>query len=96
MTAGEHTCIRVIIEGRVQGVYYRAWTVSEAKARGLTGWVRNLASGEVEAVFCGPQEKIEEMIEACKDGPPAARVDAISRHAHDEPPPADFQKRSNG
>ena len=92
----EPICIRVIIEGRVQGVYYRAWTVSNAKARGLTGWVRNLSTGEVEAVFCGPSGTVEEMIQACMDGPPAARVRNIIRHKHDETPPADFQKRSNG
>ncbi|MEJ0009321.1 MAG: acylphosphatase [Alphaproteobacteria bacterium] len=88
----EPICIRVVIRGRVQGVYYRAWTVGAAKERGLTGWVRNRSDGSVEAVLCGPAERVEDMLEACKEGPPSARVADIERAAHDDPPPAGFRK----
>lgn len=64
----------VFIEGRVQGVFYRVWTRGEAEKLGLTGWVRNLADGRVEAVFEGPKESAEEMIEKCKQGPQIAGV----------------------
>ncbi len=79
------TAIRVEIRGRVQGVWYRAWTVEQATSRGLRGWVRNRPDGSVEALFVGPKDVVEAMLEACREGPPAARVDAIHRHiAHDD------------
>jgi len=64
----------VFISGRVQGVFFRAWTEDEAVKRGLTGWVRNLADGRVEAVFEGDKEAVEEMVKLCWKGPPGARV----------------------
>jgi acylphosphatase len=67
----------VLIFGRVQGVFFRANTLERAIDIGLRGWVRNVHSGEVEAVFEGDEEKIKEMIEWCKKGPPGARVDKI-------------------
>lgn len=70
--------VRVRIEGRVQGVWFRGWTVDEARRRGLTGWVRNRRDGSVEAVFSGPAAQVEEMIAACREGPPAARIDDIA------------------
>lgn len=72
------TAVRVRIEGRVQGVWYRAWTVAEARARGLRGWVRNCADGSVEALFAGGEAAVRDMIEACREGPPAARVTRIT------------------
>ncbi|MEM4674702.1 MAG: acylphosphatase [Nitrososphaerota archaeon] len=65
---------RVIVSGRVQGVFFRDTTRREAKQRGVTGWVRNLPDGRVEAVFEGEKEAVEALIEFCKRGPPAARV----------------------
>ena len=59
----------VFISGWVQGVGYRYWTRSEASKLSLTGWVRNLPNGKVEAVFEGPKEKVGEMIEKCREGP---------------------------
>jgi len=67
----------VMIRGRVQGVGYRAWTERQALARGLEGWVRNRRDGSVEAAFSGPDEIVDAMLEACRRGPPSARVDAI-------------------
>ncbi len=66
--------IRVLIEGRVQGVWYRAWTVEQATLRGLRGWVRNRTDGSVEALLTGPVQVVADMIEACYVGPPAAVV----------------------
>ncbi len=68
---------RVIISGRVQGVFFRANTQEMARKIGLTGWVRNLPNGKVEAVFEGSREKIERAIEWCKRGPRLARVDNV-------------------
>jgi acylphosphatase len=77
---------RVRIEGRVQGVWFRGWTVAEADRRGLVGWVRNRHDGSVEAVFVGEAAAVEAMIEACRQGPPAARVErlAVAPAADDE------------
>ena len=86
MTGGQvqssvQTTVRVVIEGRVQGVWYRGWTVDNARTRGLSGWVRNRRDGSVEAVFSGPEDKVADMMQAWENGPPAARVDAVTRHA---------------
>jgi acylphosphatase len=70
---------RVVIHGRVQGVWYRAWTVEQARHRRLAGWVRNRRDGTVEAVFAGEPEAVEAMIEACRTGPKRARVTDIER-----------------
>lgn len=69
--------VHLSISGRVQGVLYRAWTVDEAARRGLDGWVRNRLDGTVEAVFSGPAALVDEMVAACREGPPAAKVTAI-------------------
>ena len=67
----------VFIEGRVQGVFYRDWTVRAAQGLQLTGWVRNLADGRVEVIFEGSKGKVEEMIEKCEGGPKLAGVEHI-------------------
>ena len=61
--------IHCIISGRVQGVWYRAWTQNQAANRGLTGWVRNRKDGSVEAVFHGPKHSVADMIATCRTGP---------------------------
>jgi acylphosphatase len=68
---------RVLIRGRVQRVGFRAWTEDTARELGLTGWVRNRRDGAVEAVFAGSAEAIAAMLEACRRGPPGARVDDV-------------------
>ena len=67
----------VYIEGRVQGVFYREWTVRAAQGLRLKGWVRNMADGRVEAVFEGPKKTAEEMVKMCKKGPSRANVTHI-------------------
>lgn len=69
---------KVRIEGRVQGVWYRGWTVDQATARDLSGWVRNRRDGSVEAVFRGSDKAVDEMVASCWAGPPAARVTEVT------------------
>ncbi|MBN8531909.1 MAG: acylphosphatase [Alphaproteobacteria bacterium] len=69
--------VRVRIHGRVQGVGYRAWTVVTANRLELSGWVRNRADGTVEAIFKGEEPTIRQMLDACREGPPAARVERV-------------------
>jgi len=73
----EQTRAHVFVSGRVQGVYYRANTRDAARGRGVTGWVRNLRDGRVEAVFEGPSDAVEGMVEWCQTGSPAADVDEV-------------------
>lgn len=74
--------VRVMISGKVQGVGYRAWTISKASSLGLKGWVRNRKDGNVEAVFIGDEAIIHQMIEACKEGPMLARVNGITSYQY--------------
>lgn len=67
----------MVVKGRVQGVYFRYATRDEANMRGVKGWVRNMSDGRVEAVFEGVKEKVDEMIDFCHYGPPAAKVSAV-------------------
>lgn len=76
-TQSDRVAARIRIYGRVQGVWYRSWTVEQASARGLDGWVRNRADGSVEALAIGPAVAVEALIEACRGGPPAARVEHV-------------------
>ncbi len=69
--------VHVRIEGRVQGVWYRGWTVDTANSLGLSGWVRNRRDGSVEAVFSGDPPDVDQMIEECHKGPRSARVDQV-------------------
>jgi acylphosphatase len=69
--------VRLMIRGRVQGVSYRWWTVGEATKRGLNGWVRNRRDGSVEALVSGPTTEVDDLVEACRQGPSAARVTEI-------------------
>lgn len=74
---GDRTRAHAFVTGRVQGVYYRASTRDAARERGVDGWVRNLEDGRVEAVFEGPRERVEEMVEWCHEGSPAAEVEDV-------------------
>ena len=80
----EATCtIRVC--GRVQGVFYRGSTVDEARNLRLAGTVRNLPDGSVEVVATGPRERLERLIDWCRRGPPAARVENVDVRWHARP-----------
>ena len=68
---------RVTIRGRVQGVGYRDWAIDAGRRFGLAGWVRNRLDGSVEALFVGEEGAVGAIIEACRQGPPAAQVDEI-------------------
>lgn len=69
--------VHLLISGRVQGVFYRAHTRDEARRLGLTGWVRNLSDGRVEAVAEGEEEKLKRLIDWCHKGPPGAVVRGV-------------------
>ena len=73
----ETRSVHVLISGFVQGVGFRAWTERRANALGLSGWVRNTARGDVEAVFSGPAGAVAAMLAVCEDGPRGARVDRV-------------------
>ena len=73
----ERTRARVLVSGTVQGVYFRATTRETAREHGVDGWVRNLEDGRVEAVFEGPEEAVEALVEFCHEGSPAARVEDV-------------------
>jgi acylphosphatase len=83
--------VTVRIEGRVQGVYYRAWTNDTARALGLDGWVKNAGDGSVEAVFSGPPAAVEEMLKRCADGPRDAKVTAVTIIDEGGAPPSGFK-----
>ena len=68
---------RLRIAGRVQGVGYRAWALETASRLGLRGWVRNRSDGTVEALVIGAEDEVAAMIEACREGPFAARVTEV-------------------
>ena len=83
--------VTVRIEGRVQGVYYRAWTYDTVQSLGLDGWVRNASDGSVEAVFSGPPAQVEAMLRRCADGPPDAKVTAVTIIDEGGAPPSGFK-----
>ncbi len=66
--------VRVIVSGRVQGVFFRSATRDEAEIRNVSGWVKNLQDGRVEATFEGEEEAVEQLVEFCRKGPPNAVV----------------------
>jgi len=84
--------IRLIIEGRVQGVGYRYWASREATARGLDGWVRNLPDRSVEALISGAADAVDAMIAACRHGPPLASVTSIREFPADAPDEPGFRQ----
>ena len=86
---------RCVIGGKVQNVWYRAWTVQEAEKLGLNGWVRNRADGSVEALFSGPTDKVATMIELCHTGPRAARVSGVVVEDFTGDVPQGFQQRDD-
>jgi acylphosphatase len=80
MSEGTPIRVHVFVEGRVQGVSFRYYTRQEAARIGVTGWVRNLPDGRVEAAYEGPRGQVEEMLAWTRGGPILARVEAIAIH----------------
>lgn len=78
MSGSKKTRAHVFISGRVQGVYFRQNTKQVATRHRVTGWVRNLPDGRVEAVFEGDEMDVNEVIEWCHVGPPKAKVQDIN------------------
>ena len=68
----------VFVSGHVQGVSFRDATRSQAEQLGLSGWVRNTQDGQVEAVFEGDPDTVQQMVEWCKSGPSSADVEDLS------------------
>lgn len=69
--------LHAVVSGMVQGVHYRAMTIRQASALGLTGWVRNVRDGSVEVMAEGPREQLEALVQYLWNGPPAASVTAV-------------------
>ena len=76
--------VRVVVSGRVQGVWFRGWMEDQARRRRLDGWVRNRRDGRVEALFQGEDAKVDEMVELCWRGPPFAQVHEVETFREEE------------
>ena len=87
------TAKRILVSGRVQGVFYRNWTVAEARGLGLAGGVRNRATGDVEILAIGSDETVAALAAKCRTGPPAARVAAVHVEDAESEALASFEKR---
>lgn len=85
--------INLIVHGRVQGVFYRDWTVRTARALGLAGWVRNLADGTVEAHLEGDAGATRTMIARMREGPPRAEVTRIDESPAEPRDLSAFERR---
>jgi acylphosphatase len=70
--------VRVIVAGRVQGVFFRAETADRARSLGLAGSVHNRPDGALEAVFEGDEERVDALVRWCERGPAGARVDTVN------------------
>jgi acylphosphatase len=79
--------VRVVVSGSVQGVFYRATCAARAEQAGVSGFVRNLPDGRVEAAFEGEPSAVRALVAWCSRGPPGARVDHVE--SVDEPPRGD-------
>jgi acylphosphatase len=70
-------CIRCVVSGRVQGVFFRASAREEAERLGITGWVRNVPGGQVEVLACGTERQLAALREWLHQGPPLAHVTRV-------------------
>jgi acylphosphatase len=80
--------VRLIIEGSVQGVWFRDSTRAEARRLGVTGWARNKRDGTVEVLAEGPENRVDELVRWCHEGPSLARVSRV--HETEEPYQEEF------
>jgi len=83
--------VHLVIKGKVQGVYYRASARDVAREIGVTGWIKNMTDGNVEALVSGPEERVEKFIEWCRKGPKNAEVSEVIVNDSKERPLADFR-----
>ncbi len=84
---------RVFVTGKVQNCGYRDWVIRQARALKLSGWVRNLKDGRIELLIAGDDDATGALIDACREGPPLARVDHVEAIAAEERLPKGFTKR---
>lgn len=84
---------RVVVHGRVQGVFFRDTARRMAQSRGLGGWVRNTPEGTVEAVFDGEPEAVESMVAWCGEGPRGALVERVEVRAEEPEGLTEFRIR---
>ena len=76
--SSELAAAQILVSGRVQGVWYRAFAQEAAAELGVSGWVRNLPDGRVEAFAEGPRARVEELVARLRAGPPRALVSEVS------------------
>jgi len=84
---------RVILHGRVQGVFFRDWLRQRAEQRHVAGWAANRPDGTVEAVFEGAADAVQRLLDYCRSGPPQARVDRIEVRQEAPQSLSDFRVR---
>jgi acylphosphatase len=89
----EITTLRLRIEGSVQAVGFRYFTMEEARRLGIDGWVRNRSDGTVEALASGNTKAVEAFVAACMRGPPGSRVTNVDLHKADPPAERGFHRR---
>ena len=83
--ADQRIARRLTVSGRVQGVWFRGWTIDQARALRLDGWVRNRTDGTVEVLAAGPANAVERLMALCHGGPPHAQVTAVDSVPADDP-----------
>ena len=83
-------CSRFLVEGRVQGVWFRESTRQQAKRLQISGHAINLTDGRVEAVFSGPDAVVDQIVAWCHHGPPSARVDLVTTSTWNAAPSPGF------
>ena len=86
--------LEILVSGRVQGVFFRAFTAKKARELGIVGWVANLPDGRVKIVAQGEKDSLQELLESVKLGPPLAKVSQVeSKWSHKLEPFDDFSVR---
>lgn len=84
---------RVLVTGKVHQVGFRDFAIRKAHALGVTGWVRNRTDGTVEILVSGEEDAVASLVEACRAGPPLARVDHVEAFVEAGQPVKGFTKR---
>ncbi|TFI58027.1 acylphosphatase [Sphingomonas parva] len=83
---------RIRVSGRVQGVFFRNWTIEQAQALGLRGWVRNRADGSVEILAFGEEAALRALVAKCHEGPRAAQVARVEVEEAEGDAPVGFTR----